>query len=147
MSRLRELKLPGNRTLPERLLSVSYVRSSGPGGQNVNKVATKVDLRLDLASARPWLDTVELARVHRRLGNRLDSSGRLCVTASEHREQSRNLAAALTRMEALLARALRPPKPRVATKPGRRATERRLERKKKHGRLKANRRGGRGAEW
>jgi ribosome-associated protein len=149
MSRLRELKLPGNRLLPARLLSVSYVRSSGPGGQNVNKVATKVDLRLDLPAARPWLDTVELARIRRRLGNRLDAEGRLRITSSEHREQSRNLAAALTRMEALLARALRPPKRRVATKPSRRANERRIESKRRHGRLKSDRSQGgkRGSDW
>jgi len=149
MSRLRDLKLPGNRFLPTRLLSVAYVRSSGPGGQNVNKVATKVDLRLDLEAARPWLDAGELARVRRRLGNRLDADGRLCITSSEHREQSRNLAAALARMETLLARALRPPKHRIATKPGRAANERRLETKRKQGRKKINRgrEGTRGSDW
>lgn len=149
MSRLRDLKLPGNRSLPARLLSVSYVRSSGPGGQNVNKVATKVDLRLDLDAARPWLDGAELVRVRRRLANRLDAEGRLRMTSSEHREQARNLAEALARMETLLARALRPPKRRIATKPGRAANERRLDGKRRQGRTKIGRGQGdnRGSDW
>lgn len=139
MSRLRDLHITGNRRLPAHLLSASYVRSSGPGGQNVNNVATKVDLRLDLPAAERYFDRAEMARLHRRLGNRLDADGRVCVTASEHREQARNLAAAIDRMETLLNQALRVPKRRIGTKPTKGAHERRIQGKKIRGRLKTQR--------
>jgi len=94
---------------------------------------------MDLRGATRWLDSAELLRVQRRLANRLDSDGRVRVVASEHREQSRNVETALVRMELLLARALRPAKRRVATKPSASARLRRVDNKRKHGKLKGDR--------
>ena len=140
-SGLRDLQLSARRVLPAALLSVRFARSGGPGGQHVNKAETKVDLRLDLAGAEAVLGATALARVRTRLANRLDADGNLQVTSDEHRQQSRNLEAALARMEALLRGALAVPRVRRATKPTKGSRERRLEEKKRRGDIKRGRRG------
>lgn len=137
---LRDLVISPRRTIPARFLSARYSRSSGPGGQNVNKVASKVDLRLDLEGAREVLSETAAKKIRRVLENRLDGDGNLHVTSSEHRERSRNLEAALARMEALLRDALKPKKVRVKTRPSRAAKERRLEGKRRRSETKKNRR-------
>ena len=111
--------------VPAAALTVRAVRASGPGGQNVNKVATKIDLRVDLhrveglsAAARHRLDV--LAR------HRLDAVGRLVVTSQATRNQARNLEDAREKVRALVASALIAPRVRTATKPGAAARERRL---------------------
>jgi ribosome-associated protein len=136
MPELRDLTISRWRVLPARLLSVRYSRSGGPGGQNVNKVATKADVRLDLGGAAEFLGEGEVARVREKLANRLDADGNLQVVSDEHREQAQNVESALSRMEGLLKGALVRPKPRRPTKPTRASKERRLAEKKRKGQVK-----------
>ena len=139
MAGLRDLRISPRPSLPSRLLSVRFSRSGGAGGQNVNKVATKVDLRLDLDAAAGLLGERSVHRIRTTLANRLDADGNLRVVSSEHRLQARNLAAAVSRMETLIRGALARTKPRKPTRPTRASRERRLVAKQQRGRLKRSR--------
>ncbi len=130
MAELRDLDLGRGRTLPARLLSVRFARSGGPGGQNVNKVETKAELRLDLDGAEAFLGETAVRRIRARLAGRLDAKGRLRVASQRSRQRARNVATALERMEALLREALVVRAARRATRPGRGARERRLAEKR-----------------
>ena len=121
--------------IPDSELSLSFVRSSGPGGQNVNKVATAVQLRFDLERSAVLPDGVK-ARLKVLSGRRLNADGSILIIARNHRTQEHNRREAQERLTDLIRRALTVPKPRKATKPTRAARERRLEHKTHQGRTK-----------
>jgi len=124
-------------SLDEREIEERFVRSSGPGGQNVNKVATAVQLRFDVtASSLP--DAIR-QRLIALAGSRVTDEGVLVIEAREHRTQAQNREAARDRLVALIQRAAQPPKKRRATRPGRAAREQRLASKKRRGEIKARR--------
>jgi ribosome-associated protein len=125
-------------SIDEREVEERFVRASGPGGQNVNKVATAVELRFDVA--RSSLPDPVKQRLASLAGARLSREGVLVIQAREHRTQAQNREAARTRLLALIARAAVRPKKRRATKPHAAARERRLGEKKKKGEIKARRR-------
>ncbi|HZO22782.1 MAG TPA: alternative ribosome rescue aminoacyl-tRNA hydrolase ArfB [Steroidobacteraceae bacterium] len=109
-------------------LEVSFVRSSGPGGQNVNKVASAVQLRFDLAASSALRPEVK-ARLRALAGRRLTDEGALLIIARNHRTQEQNRREALERLKDLVVRALVAPKPRRPTKPTRASRQRRLDSK------------------
>jgi ribosome-associated protein len=115
--------------VPAAALEARAVRSSGPGGQNVNKVASKIDLRVDLALVE-GLDGQARARLHALARTRLDASGRLVVTSQRTRDQHRNLEDARSKVRHLVERALRPPRPRRPTRPSAAARDQRVRAKK-----------------
>jgi ribosome-associated protein len=117
----------------------SFVRAAGPGGQHVNKTSTAVQLRFDVRQS-PSLPADVRARLERLAGNRLTREGVLVLLAQGERSQKRNRDEALSRLVALIRAAARPPVPRKPTRPTKASKRRRLERKKRHGALKAGRR-------
>ncbi|WP_437489852.1 alternative ribosome rescue aminoacyl-tRNA hydrolase ArfB [Sorangium sp. So ce1014] len=128
-------------TAPAALLSWSAVRASGPGGQNVNKVASKVELRFDFA-AWPELDEGAKTRLHALAHGRLDAEGRLLIVSQLTRDQQRNLDDAREKLRALILRALVVPVLRRPTRPTRASKRRRLDEKRRTSEKKHVRRSG-----
>lgn len=127
-------------TLPAADLTWKAVRASGPGGQNVNKVASKVELRFALSTTRA-LDPLVRQRLRMLAAGRLDADGDIVITSQAHRDQPRNLDDTRARLRELVLRALAPPPPpRRPTRPSRAVRERRLSEKKKTGARKRERR-------
>jgi ribosome-associated protein len=118
----------------------SFARSSGPGGQNVNKVESKAVLRWDVARS-PSLRGAMRARFLDRFARRITQDGELVLASQRYRVRERNVADCIAKLRAMLAEVAKPPKPRKATKPTRASKERRLTAKKAQSRKKADRKG------
>jgi ribosome-associated protein len=126
--------------IDERDIEESFIRSSGPGGQNVNKLATAVQLRFDVRNSRSLPAEVR-ARLERLAGRRLTRDGVLVISAVRHRTQERNREDARERLVALIRQAAVRPKPRRPTRPTAGSRERRIQTKKRRSRIKKLRSG------
>lgn len=131
--------------IPAAELQFRFSRSSGPGGQHVNRSATQVELLFDVAHS-PSLSEEQRLRILSGLATRIDRAGVLHITASSSRSQLQNRQQAVHRFQTLLRRALHVPRTRRPTRPGAAARERRLEAKRQRSQVKARRRPPRGEE-
>ena len=125
-------------TIDDNEIEEKFVRSSGPGGQNVNKVATAVELRFD-PSRSPAISPEMLARLHALAGTRMTADGVLVIQARRFRTQAQNREDARLRLRELLLQALRVPKRRKKTKPSARAKDQRVQAKKRRSETKQSR--------
>jgi ribosome-associated protein len=134
------IRITDHIAIDESELDESFIRSSGPGGQNVNKLSTAVQLRFDVRRSPSLTDEVR-ARLVRLAGRRLTRDGVLIITAQNHRTQERNRADALDRLTELIRQAAVRPVPRRPTRPTKASRRRRLETKKRRSGIKALRGG------
>jgi len=131
----------GHIAIPDDELVERFVRSAGPGGQNVNKVATAVELRFDIANS-PSLTEPVRERLLARRDRRVTNDGVLVLSAQRFRTQDRNRQDARERLAAFIEAGLHAPKPRVATRPTRASKQRRLDAKRERSTIKHGRKGG-----
>lgn len=132
------LQVSSSVTIPDRELQVVFVRASGPGGQNVNKVSSAVQLRFSLAESAALSEPVK-NRLRHLAGRRLTDDGAILIIARNHRTQEANRREALERLSQLIQQALIAPKKRKATKPSRAARARRMDVKTLRGSTKQRR--------
>lgn len=126
------------RIIPAAALEVKTARSSGPGGQHVNRTESKVQLSLDLTRV-PWIDEGLRLRIIALAGRNVDRDGRVFVVSQTYREQPRNLESAREKLGKLVKKALARPKRRVATQPSKAQKARRLDEKRQRAQAKARR--------
>ena len=132
------LRISKNIAIEDAALEEKFIRASGPGGQNVNKVASAVQLRFDLEASEVIPPDVK-ARARRIAGSRLTKEGVIVITADSHRRQDANREDARHRLADILRRALTPPKTRTKTKPSRTQKAKRMDAKKRRGDIKKTR--------
>ena len=123
--------------IPPEALEFRFVHASGPGGQHVNKTATAVELRVNLAALQLAPDTARRLKQQQR--NRINKEGELVLFAERHRSQLKNRKDALTRLEDIITQAAIRPKKRIATRPSNAARKRRVDSKKLRGKTKLQR--------
>lgn len=123
------------RQIPETELNIEFVRSSGPGGQNVNKTATKVQLRWPVFASAIFSDE-EKRQIAEKLAHRLTQDGDIAIDISEERSQLQNKERAIGLLHDLVAEALEPEVPRIPTRPTRASRQVRLNKKRKRGNIK-----------
>ena len=133
------IRLNGRISIDEGELEETFIRASGPGGQNVNKLSSAVQLRFDVRHSPSLPDSVRM-RLERLAGKRLTRDGVLVITAQRHRTQERNRTDARERLCELIREAATPPVPRRPTRPTRASKERRIESKKRRATIKGLRR-------
>ncbi len=133
------IRISSNIVINENEIKERFIRASGPGGQNVNKVSSAVQLRFDVTASSTVPEEVK-ARLMRLAGSRMTEGGVLVIDARRHRTQERNRKDALERLIALLRRASKRPKPRKKTRPTLASRKRRLDSKHRRGEVKRTRR-------
>lgn len=129
-------------TVPETELNITFARSGGPGGQNVNKRSTKAVLKWNFGTS-PMLDEEQKALVRTKLVNRINTEGEIFISYDQERQQGQNRSGAIRVLNELIAQAIQTDAERVATRPSRGAKERRMDEKTREGRKKE----GRSATW
>lgn len=137
--------MPERLRVPARELEITFARSSGAGGQNVNKVNTKAVLRWPVSTSRAIPADVR-ARFVERFATRITTAGELLLSSDRHRDQGRNVADCLAKLDAMLEAVATPPRPRRKTRPSRGSVERRLEQKRAQSEKKRARGTGRGLD-
>ena len=137
---MQDIVVTSRLTIPGTELSIQFARSGGPGGQNVNKVSSKVDLRWNPATSSA-LGEDDRAWLLQQLRSRLTADGTLIVTSTKTRDQLQNRDDAASKLALIIRAALHRPKPRRATKPSRAAKRRRVADKRHHAEIKRQRRG------